>query len=150
MKTYRRWILRSDRVRQRYHISNTTLREKNYTYDRSLKSWTSRIIAPPIPPIPPIPPVGKLLKIHFSIRFSYIRGTRHDYYLDLNGVLITRERDPRILKNRIEEFARSHYADTDHNWALDTADGVDVIISSEEKTDIYESPTMRVRKLQRL
>ena len=149
MRTYRRWILRRDRVRQRYHISNKTLRERNYTYDRSLRSWQiRRIIAPPPPPPPP--PPKKWVKIHFSIRFSYIRGTRHDYYLDLNGVMVTRERDPRSLKNRIEELARGQYANTDYNWALDNADKVDVIISSKEETDFYTSPTMRVRKLQRL
>lgn len=41
LKRYRRWILRKDGRRQRYYLSNKSLRT-NYQYDRKKRAWRRR------------------------------------------------------------------------------------------------------------
>ena len=102
-----------------------------------------------IPPFwrPPAPP-AKLQKVSFSVRFRYDSPTpANTYVFDINGTIVTRERDPHILKTQIAEVARDHFArDPNYAWALDQG-RVEVIITRADPIDFYESPELRVKDL---
>lgn len=142
-----RRILRVDNVVQRYHIHDLTKFKEKYRYDSRQRIHKRRVDR--IEPPPPPPPEG-VFRIQFSVRFSYIRGTRHDYYIDINGFISSDTTDRRSLKRQIAREVQDHYADTDRSWALSNADKIDVVIASIERVDRSFPTKTEVIKLQRL